>query len=84
MIRALLTSYWDVTGRTGDAFTIGGGTYSRHFDHAVAFGPLDEADPTPDWVGPEHGADEGVSEEALKRALKVYILAIARLMRLSF
>jgi len=84
VIRALLTSYWDVTGRTGDAFTIGGGTYSRHFDHAVAFGPLDEADPTPDWVGPEHGADEGVSEEALKRALKVYILAIARLMRLSF
>ena len=83
-IQALLGAYWDVTGRTGDAFTIGGGTYARHFDHAVAFGPLDDAEPLPDWVGPEHGADEGIAEETLRCALKVYIVAIARLMGLSF
>ena len=30
-----------------------------------------------------HGADEGVSEESLKRAMRVYILTIARLMALD-
>ena len=37
----------------------------------------------PEWVGIEHGPDEGVSEECLKRALKIYIVSIARLMELD-
>jgi succinyl-diaminopimelate desuccinylase len=37
----------------------------------------------PDWVGIEHGPDEGVSEEVLRRALKIYIMSIARLMELD-
>lgn len=36
----------------------------------------------PAWVGPEHGANEGVSEAALKRALAVYVLAFDRLLTL--
>ena len=35
------------------------------------------------WVGMEHGPDEGVSEADLKRALKIYIVTIARLMELD-
>lgn len=82
-IRALLDTYAEYTGRPGEAFTIGGGTYARHFANACAFGPHDPADETPAWVGSEHGPDEGASEEGLRRALKIYIVAIARLMELD-
>ncbi|MDO4806722.1 MAG: Sapep family Mn(2+)-dependent dipeptidase [Coriobacteriales bacterium] len=82
-VRTLVGTYNQITGRNVQAFTIGGGTYARHFGRAVAFGPDDPAYPNPDWVGIEHGPDEGVSEEALKRALVIYVVSIARLMRLD-
>lgn len=82
-IHALLDTYAEYTGREGKAFTIGGGTYARHFARACAFGPQDPADELPEWVGGEHGPDEGVSEEAMRRALKIYIVSIARLMELE-
>ena len=82
-IHALLKTYAEYTGREGRAFTIGGGTYARHFKRACAFGPQDPADELPEWVGGEHGPDEGVSEEAMRRALKIYIVSIARLMELD-
>ena len=66
--------------REGDPFTIGGGTYAREFPCAVSFGPEDPYDEYPSWVGPMHGADEGIPEETLKRALRVYILTIKRLL----
>ncbi|MBF0975662.1 MAG: peptidase M20, partial [Atopobium sp.] len=55
------------------------------FKRAVAFGPYDSkaAKDLPEWVGMEHGPDEGISEEWLKRALKIYIVSIARLMQLD-
>ena len=62
---------------------IGGGTYARHFPRACAFGPNEPDIANPDWVGIEHGPDEGISEERLKNALKIYIVAIARLMELD-
>ena len=34
-------------------------------------------------MGIEHGPDEAVSEESLRRALKIYIVSIARLMELE-
>lgn len=82
-IKALLDTYEEYTGREGRAFVIGGGTYARHFRRACAFGPHEPAEPEPDWVGMEHGPDEGVSEQSLRRALKIYIVAIARLMELD-
>ncbi len=84
-IATLLDTYHEYTGHEGKAFVIGGGTYARHFKHAVAFGPVEsaEADQIPAWVGAEHGPDEGVSEEWLRRALKIYIVSIARLMELD-
>lgn len=82
-IRALLATYEEYAGREGAAFVIGGGTYARHFRRACAFGPHEPAEPEPEWVGMEHGPDEGVSEEHLRRALKIYIVSIARLMELD-
>lgn len=78
-VRALMGAYEEVSGRPARAFTIGGGTYAHHFERAVSFGPLDAADELPAWAGPEHGANEAVSEEGLRRALAIYVLAFDRL-----
>ena len=84
-ITTLLDTFHEYTGSKEQAFVIGGGTYARHFKRAVAFGPYDSkaAKDLPEWVGMEHGPDEGISEEWLKRALKIYIVSIARLMQLD-
>lgn len=82
-IRALLDTYNEFMGTDREPLVIGGGTYARHFPRACAFGPNDPKVDYPDWVGPEHGPDEGVSEKDLRRALKVYIMSIARLMELE-
>lgn len=79
-VRALVDTYNHVTGHNDAPITIGGGTYARHFAKAVAFGPDDPTCPAPSWVGQEHGPNEGVSEEELKRALVIYIVSIQRLM----
>ena len=82
-IQMLASSYHDATGLDGDPFTIGGGTYAREFPCAASFGPEDPHDEYPEWVGPMHGADEGISEETLRRAMRTYILAIKRLMEID-
>ena len=81
-IEALLTTYREYARADGQAFTIGGGTYARKFPKACAFGPNEPDYPNPAWVGAEHGPDEAIAEELLKRALKIYIVSIARLMEL--
>ncbi|MGI6755834.1 MAG: Sapep family Mn(2+)-dependent dipeptidase [Atopobiaceae bacterium] len=81
-IQTLLSTYNEYSGKHGQAFTIGGGTYARHFSRACAFGPFDAEAQYPAWVGMEHGPDEGIAEDQLKMALKIYIVSIARLMRL--
>ena len=82
-INALMSVYRERTGRDEPAYTIGGGTYARHFKKAVAFGPEEPGDPKPDWVGDVHGANEGIREDLLKCALAIYIDAIGRLMLLE-
>lgn len=83
-IQTLVDTYNEFTGRNEQAYCIGGGTYARHFACSGAFGPNDPLDPMPEWIGAEHSADEGFSEEQFKRALQIYIISIARLMRLEF
>ena len=79
-IRTLIDTYNEVTGNSDEPFTMGGGTYARHFERAASFGPNDPHVTNPDWVHGEHSADEGVSEDLMRRALGIYILSIARLM----
>lgn len=81
-VRALLDAYEGVTGREGDAFTMGGGTYARHFANAVSFGPEGDDPDKPEWAGSMHGPNEAVSEESLREALAVYVQAIENLMAL--
>lgn len=83
-VTCLLTTYDELTGGRSEAFVIGGGTYARMFPRACAFGPYEPAEDVPAWVGPEHGPDEAVSEESLRRALEIYIVSIARLMRIEY
>ncbi len=82
-VQALLDVYAHVTGNEAKPFSMGGGTYARNFACAVSFGPEDAALEMPEWVGPMHGADEGASEAQLRQALKIYILAILRIMELD-
>ena len=82
-IRTLLDTYSEYSGRKAEPMVIGGGTYARNFARACAFGPNEPNAEVPTWIGPEHGPDEGVSEEVLRQALRIYIVSIARLMRLD-
>ena len=81
-IDACIQAYRTVTGRDDKPFTMGGGTYARHFKNAVSFGMEEPQANYPDFVGQMHGANEGVPKCLLLKALKIYILAVARLMEL--
>ncbi|OUP08950.1 Sapep family Mn(2+)-dependent dipeptidase [Collinsella sp. An2] len=82
-VQTLLDVYREVTGNEAKPFSMGGGTYARNFKRAVSFGPEGDEGEVPSWVGPMHGANEGANEALLRRALKIYILAIVRLMQLD-
>ena len=86
-IQALLKAYNDITGENAQAYTIGGGTYARHFPSAAAFGIEPSAaypDYFPDFIGPVHGAEEGYDIKGFMRALEILILATAKLMEIDF
>lgn len=71
-IQALLRAYNEATGESAEPFTMGGGTYARLFSNAASFGPEKPWVSVPDWVGGMHSPNEGMSEEALKEALRIY------------
>lgn len=83
-VRACLDSYNQVTKENAKGFTIGGGTYARHFPNAVAFGPEHPERPMPDFCGPIHGVNEAAKRTDFMEALKIYILALLRLESLVF
>uniref|UniRef100_S0DFU8 Putative dipeptidase n=1 Tax=termite gut metagenome TaxID=433724 RepID=S0DFU8_9ZZZZ len=83
-IQTLLNTWNEVSGRQDAPFTMGGGTYARHFAHAVSYGPADTTEPRPAFAGHEHMADEAVSLASLRQALKVYTLALLRLQEIDF
>lgn len=78
-IQALLETYNGVTGKNGKPFSMGGGTYARHFPLAVSFGPEDYSIPTPEFAGAIHGANEGIQIDHLMKSLEIYILSLIRL-----
>ena len=82
-IRTLIDTYNDVTGENKPPFTMGGGTYARHFPYAVSFGPEHTDLPLPEFAGPMHGANEGANFDKLIEALKIYILALLRLQEIE-
>ncbi len=83
-IEACMNAYWAVTGETeAKPFSIGGGTYARHFPNAVAFGPEHPERPHPAFAGSIHGAEEAASMPELLESLKIYILALLGLEQLD-
>lgn len=83
-IQTLLSVYNEVTGSNAQPFTMGGGTYARHFANAAAFGPEEQNRTLPAFAGPMHGANEGMAVDDMLKALKIYILAVWRLQALEF
>ena len=83
-IEACMKAYREVTGEDAKPFSIGGGTYARHFPNAVAFGPEHPERPRPAFAGSIHGAEEAASEAELLESLKIYILALLGLEQLDF
>ena len=83
VIQTLIRTYNDVTGKNAQPFTMGGGTYARHFPYAVSFGPEHTDIEIPSFAGPMHGANEGTPFEKLVEALKIYILALLRLQEIE-
>ena len=70
-------------GRGCQALHDGGGTYAREFKSGASFGPEKPWVKDPAWVGTMHGPDEGISEELLKQAFKIYALTLDKLMQLD-
>lgn len=83
-IRACIDTYNEVTGENATPFTMGGGTYARHFPYAVSFGPERSDTQLPSFGGPMHGANEAAPIQLLLEALKIYILALLRLEEIDF
>ena len=83
-VQVCVAAYNAITGENAQPYTIGGGTYARHFPNAVAFGPEHPERPMPDFAGPIHGVDEAACKDWLTEALKVYILALIELEKLDF
>ncbi len=83
VIQALLSAYNEATGQNAKPFTIGGGTYAREFTSGASFGPELPWIEIPEWVGAMHGPDEGISEDLLKEAFRIYVLTLDKLMQLD-
>lgn len=83
-VQACVDTYNAVTGEQAQPYTIGGGTYARHFPNAVSFGPEHPERPAPDFAGPIHGVDEAANIDWLMEALKIYILALIELEKLDY
>ena len=73
-----------MTGEDAKPFTMGGGTYARHFPYAVSFGPEHVDLPLPEFGGPMHGANEAAPIDKPLEAVKIYILALLRLEEIDF
>lgn len=75
LVSTLVNAYQAITGDSvNKAYTIGGGTYAKFIDSAVAFGPQ--------FVGGEdvdHQADEYINIKDYKKVIAIYLLAIYEL-----
>ncbi len=82
-IRACIDTFNEVTGNNAEPFTMGGGTYARHFPAAVSFGPEYDA-PIPEFGGGAHAANEAAPFDILLQALKIYVVTMLRLEAIEF
>jgi len=94
LVQRLQQTFDSIAGTKTEPYTMGGGTHARVLPDSITFGPGFGRNPAlsfngesvsvrPDFIpaghGSPHGPDEFVSIENLKRAFKVYAIAIPRL-----
>lgn len=84
IVVAMMNTYNEVTGLNTEPYTIGGGTYARHFPRGVAFGTEPQGDELPDFVGSAHMAEEGYSIDGFMSALEIIIIAMNELQKLEY
>ena len=66
LVTTLQRVYTDCTGRTDEPISVGGGTYARTFENAVAFGPL-----MPGEENMNHKTNEGWNYENMLRTYQI-------------
>ncbi len=74
LVQKLMDVYKKVTGNDAKPITIGGGTYARAMDNAVAFGPL-----FPGQQDTAHQKDEYICIEDLMKNTEIYAHALYEL-----
>ncbi len=74
LVLKLMQVYRDITGDDSEPIAIGGGTYARALDNAVAFGPLFPGQPEL-----AHQKDEFIAIDDLLKSVKIYAHAIVQL-----
>ena len=74
VIKTLIGAFREVTGIEDEPAVIGGGTYARAMPNIVAFGPIIPGHPCT-----EHMKNEHISEEDFETAMKVYTIALEKL-----
>ncbi|CAM3472154.1 peptidase M20 [Rouxiella silvae] len=94
LVQRLQQTFDSIADTKTEPYTMGGGTHARVLPDSITFGPGFGRNPAlsfkgesvsvrPDFIpaghGSPHGPDEFVSIENLKRAFKVYAIAIPRL-----
>ncbi len=84
VVKALVSTYNEVSGDNAEPYLIGGGTYARSFSFAVAFGMEFENEIKPSFIGGVHEAEEGQSIASLKKALEIMIIAMDELLKLEY
>ena len=73
-VQTLLDVYHEMTGLTGGAMSIGGGTYAKAIPNIVAFGPIFPGDTVR-----EHLPNEFWEIEILMKNAQIYAEAMYRL-----
>ncbi|MCB8821947.1 Sapep family Mn(2+)-dependent dipeptidase [Microvirga rosea] len=96
LVELLQTTFDTIAGTQTEPFSMGGGTHARVLPRSITFGPgfgrmpdiLFDGEPVnrrpdfiPDGHGSAHGPDEFVDIENLRRAFRVYAVALPRLDR---
>ncbi|MBQ7646126.1 MAG: Sapep family Mn(2+)-dependent dipeptidase [Clostridia bacterium] len=80
-IQCLLRSCEDVVGEKMEPYTMGGGTYARHFPNTVAFGATiyKYRNELGEGRGHAHDRDEYLSVAEFESAVKIFVLSLLRL-----
>ncbi|MBR0451281.1 MAG: Sapep family Mn(2+)-dependent dipeptidase [Oscillospiraceae bacterium] len=83
-VKMMCDIYNEVTGDNEKPFVISGGTYARHMNNTISYGPDRPNAKQPAWVGGCHMTNEGISIKHLMEAFEIYTEALVKLQEIEF